>query len=231
MSDQPFRAAVIPSRSRIDDLTALLRVLMPVVDMAVIIDNGYEDRLTAAGLRKSVGLGFGTRAALRIHRDTEQPPNLSRLWNVGVMIAMETASQLRDMADIAILNDDALPDSDWFPTLAVAMREQGASAACMAPVVQTATMLRQPDGGWPRLYGPAFMITGENIGIRADERLRWWAGDNDIDMRARREGGTLIVPGPWVPNRFANQTTTGELAEQAGRDRETFREIWGFHAW
>jgi hypothetical protein len=71
----------------------------------------------------------------------------------------------------------------------------------------------------------AFVIRGET-GMRADEAMRWWYFDSDLDQRARLAGGVLYVRGPQVTNSLANTTTTGVLAEQAEKDRAVFEAKW-----
>ena len=87
----------------------------------------------------------------------------------------------------------------------------------------------QPMHSWVRA-SLHLMFKVERLDL-ANEDLRWWYGDNDIDMKARRLGGTLILPGPVPSNRLANQSTTGILAEQAGKDRATFESIYGPVPW
>lgn len=83
--------------------------------------------------------------------------------------------------------------------------------------------------GCPACHGAGSHV--EPAALRADERMRWWWQDTDLDWQARGLGGMLVVPGPHVPNRHANESTVGELAEQAGRDGEIFVEKWGFRPW
>jgi hypothetical protein len=71
----------------------------------------------------------------------------------------------------------------------------------------------------------AFVIRGE-VGLRADESMRWWYFDTDLDQQARLAGGVLSVPGPRVANSLANSTTVGPLAEQAQKDQHTFMAKW-----
>lgn len=79
-----------------------------------------------------------------------------------------------------------------------------------------------------RITGYAFMLRGEH-GQRFDEDLAWWYGDDSADWAAREQGGALLVPGIPVEHRCPNVSTVErpELAEQAGRDRQTFITKWG----
>jgi hypothetical protein len=80
-------------------------------------------------------------------------------------------------------------------------------------------------------------------GLRADERMRWWCGDNDIEMSALAHGrGTYAVPGcvfqpadgsQGLLHRFPDQSTAASPALQAqtGKDMDTYVAKWGFRPW
>ncbi len=244
MSEQrPNRYAIIPTHNRRQRLTTLCSSLAGQVDMIVIIDNASEPPIKAMIDRGRRLIDTGT--LIQVIRDDEQPPNLSRLWNVGLARVAEVQAasfhSLRhgDIAtwDVAILNDDVEVWPGWFDGVAGQMRERGAAAAFSRPYGGEVLVTNEPDNHARRwLYGPAFIIRGELAAkpgdpLWAEERLRWWAGDNAMDVNAQRNGGVLAVSGDLVPNHHANESTTGALAEQAGRDRETFREIYGWYAW
>lgn len=63
--------------------------------------------------------------------------------------------------------------------------------------------------------------------------MRWWFFDTDLDRRARRAGGMVMIGGYAVPNLRPNDYTNAkpELTEQAVRDRARFAEIWGKVPW
>lgn len=233
------RYAIIPTHNRHELLTQLVIALTPQVNRILVIDNASDPRVSEANLRAARDatadawdFGRGRFAACVVARDEEQPPNLSRLWQAG--LAQVAAWEPEATYDVAILNDDAEIYPGWFDILADSMREQGAAAACTWPSSDVGlgtggNLLR-----W--LYGPAFIIRGElarkpGDPLWPDERLRWWGGDTLMDLRAQQSGGVLRVQGPLVVNRHANSSTVGALAEQAGRDRETFREITGRYGW
>lgn len=224
------RYALIPTHNRHAMLDELVERITPEVDMIVVVDNASSPPVNAIDLR------FQPEATgVIVVYDSEQPPNLSRLWNVGFdQIANHATLADESRWDVAVLNDDALPPAGWFARTADKMREYGAGAACVKPM--TERLLTEPRPGlFERMDGSAFIVRGELTRpggqLRADERLRWWGGDNQLDMNARSSGGMLILHGEHVPNRHANQSTVGVLAEQAGRDRETFREINGWYGW
>lgn len=228
MTERVSRLAVIPSHNRPDELNRLLAALRDQCDIAIVIDNASTPPLKPKAPGSIVHLMY----------DDEQPPNLSRLWNVGLDEArrMVEAWDLLDADgayDVAVFNDDAVPPPGWWDAVSGAMRRYGAAAGCSDPHgldwADRVKVDADPDI-MTRMTGWAFMLRGE-LGLRADERYRWWWGDTDLDWRARRAGGMVVVPGFPVGNTLANSTTVGVLAEQAGRDRQTFIDVWGYAPW
>lgn len=236
---QRGRYAIIPTHNRIDEVTRLVVEMTQQVDTVMVIDNASDPRVRVEDLTYARDSALVPDATGKIWSwyDEEQPPNLARLWNDGLSACATMAKREGYTEwDVAILNDDVQPYAGWFARCAEAMRAAGAAAACTGPrpVLKT-----EPDadlGG--RMYGPAFVIRGELAAsldgpLRADERLKWWFQDTDLDWRARRNGGMLVVVGDHVPHLYPNRSTVTvpELGEQAGRDRETFREIHGWCPW
>lgn len=246
MTDAPGHRgsyAIIPTHNRHAEVAALAGAMAMQAGMVVVIDNAStppvaHDELVEARFAH-VRDGGGDPGRIWLWRDEEQPPNLSRMWNAGLAAIADDAARAGYVEwDVAILNDDAVVPEGWFALVAGAMRSAGAAAACsLANIGHRSILKTEPDADiGRRLYGPAFIIRGELAAgpvapLVAEERLPWWFQDTDLDWKARRAGGMLLVPGPHVPNMHANESTVGALAEQAGRDRETFREIWGGVPW
>jgi len=180
------------------------------------------------------GIRIGTGIGVPMIWDPHQPPNLSRLWNHGLnRVAKLAAAEGLGQWDVAVLNDDAVIPPYWFEQLGHAMRSNACAAAGYGPVDRVTvhdspgtTRLDERMPGW------AFLLRGE-AGIRADEQFRWWCGDNDIDMQARRLGGTLIYPGDHVKHYFPDQSTATrpELQAMTGPDMARFVEKWGWRPW
>lgn len=231
MSEIP-RAAVIATHNRLAELMHCVEAIRPQVDVLVVVDNASTPPVHYHDFDEDTGL-----PSFLIH-DPEQPPNLSRLWNVGLARVRRAyeASMIRKW-NVAILNDDAIPPPGWFDAVAGAMRDHGADAASSDPFDQMPVgMAARMGAGAPmsvhtRLAGWAMMLRGEWEGARFDERLRWWFGDDELSLRAREAGGLVHVGGFPVPNTGADSSTRGVLAEQAGRDRATFVQITGRQPW
>lgn len=222
------RYAVIPTHNRFDHLVELLSQLGTSCDDVIIIDNASDppvdlQRLLVESL---------ARPTIHIIRDGEQPPNLARLWN-RAFEWIESRECESDAWDVAVLNDDAKLPPGWYDYVAKALREYDVVAASADAYghVKTPLVRRQPDNDlMTRMCPWAFVFRGE-LCPRADENLRWWWQDTDLEWRFRLAGGTVIMPGYVVKNVGANSSTHGELAEQAGRDRRTFAAKWGYNPW
>ena len=228
------RLAVVPTHNRPAELARLIAAIAPQCDHLVIIDNASDPPVPKFEIDEWPAGRSGQPHScwIKVVRDDEQPPNLSRLWNVGLNLAANLYRGLPAF-DVAVLNDDAVPPPGWWDAVSGAMRANGAAAACSDPhgTLTSPLVKVQPDGDiMGRMCGWAFMLRGE-AGLRVDERFRWWFGDTDLDWRARRTGGMVVVPGFAAGNTGANSSTVGVLAEQAGRDRETFTEVWGYAPW
>lgn len=216
--------AVIPSRNRREQLNNLVHQLLADDVKVVVIDNGYEDCPLDTDSRAS-----GTW--LTTCYDT--PPNLSKLWNIGLKWVAELQSESPEEYVVAVLNDDLVLPDRFVSRLANAIVQTGGAAAYPDQHGFGQTLKHEfagPISLFRRMTGYAFALRG-SAGILADERLKWWYGDDDIDWRARQNGGSVLVGGLKVEHLTPNTTTVGELAEQAGRDRETFIEKWGRAPW
>jgi len=208
--------AVVPTEGRpcLHDCLAALR---DQVDRVILVaNNGYT------------GADAGRGAWVAV--DTEKQPNISRWWNIGLDAAWDAALLLEntDRWNVIVLNDDTVMAPGSVGTLTAGLRRhEGAHLAFCGPQEK---LLTRP--GPDRITGWCFALRGEG-GLRADEELKWWAGDNDLDWRARESGGSVIVPGVEHTHLYPNGYTVQnrELSEQAGRDMAVFTHKWGRTAW
>jgi GT2 family glycosyltransferase len=218
------RYAIIPTHNRPQQLAALVGSLGPQVDHILVLDNASQppvdwSKLAAAALP----------ATVEVLRDPQQPPHLYRFWNVLFDAVAEHAKASGYEAwDVAVLNDDAIVPSGWFDVCSTVMR--GHDTAVIAhtgtvPVHRHELLDAYPYPREKRMCPWAFVIRGE-AGLRADESMAWWFGDDDLCRQAIDAGGVIAVPGPLVINANAVESTTGALAEQAEQDRKTFEAKW-----
>lgn len=220
------RFVIIPTKDRPAWLVPLVESLAPQCDAIVVLDNASDPPLDEDALN---ALPY---ARVDVIRDEEQPPHLSRFWNV----MFDRCEKLADGApawDVAVLNDDVLCPFGWFEIVAEALRSHptavlahtGTARAPRTPVLR----VEMDNELITRMCPHAFVVRGE-LGLRADESMRWWYFDTDFDWQARRCGGVLSVPGPLVSNALANTTTVGALREQADRDHDAFEAKWNVDA-
>lgn len=228
-----FRVAVIPARDRHDMLDDCINSVIDQVDRIIVVDNLSNPPIDPEPWRGKV-------VVVPVPID---PPNISALWNVGLLHADFASGRpdgrgltvFDDAWDIAVLNSDVVVPPGWIDTLSTAMRSTTAVLAYpdqhggQQQILHTRA---EPIDLRQRITGYAFMLRGEHR-LRFDEDLAWWFGDDDGDWRAREEGGALLVPGIPVEHRAPNVSTheRPELLEQTGRDRATFEAKWGRTPW
>jgi len=211
--------AVIPSGQRPVELADLIHDLVDNGGARVIIvDTGY-DRINIGDPRITVIQDHG-------------PINISRWWNTGLKHVYGLQDGTDDEFTVAVLNDDLRVPPNFVERLDWELNATGAAAACPAPGMRAPAMLVNTLKMQPRMLGFAFALRG-SLKLLADENIVWWYGDNDLDWRARDLGGVVHVGGSWegFEHLYPDSTTVGELAEQAGRDRETFVAKWGVAPW
>lgn len=225
MSDL-HRAAVIPTRNRHDMLADCINSVIDQVDRVLVIDNLSDPPIDPDPWDGKVGV-----VSLPI-----DPPNISTLWNVGLALADAGAYRTGAEAwDVAVLNSDVVIPPGWIDGLSTAMRSTTAVLAYPDQHGGREQILHtkaEPIDLRQRITGYAYMVRGE-AGLRLDEDLAWWYGDDSLDWTARESGGALLVPGFTVEHRCPNGSMNErpELQEQAGRDRDTFARKWGRTPW
>lgn len=221
------RFAVVLTHNRPGMLVDCVTAIHTQVDVTLVIDNASTPPVDHATLPSSAE----HRVAVR--QVPDQPPNLARLWNLGFDVAANLADG--DPWWIAVLCDDALVPPGWVDAVTAAMVDTGAAAGCSNPWghQHPPRVKTEPDSDlMGRMPGWAFILDGSR-GIRADETMKWWFLDTDLDWQARAAGGMVMIGGHPVPNRAPNEYTVGVpgLAEQAGRDRERFAVKHGRCPW
>lgn len=213
--------AIITTHNRPVELRRLIDILFEQCDRIVVIDNASDPAVSLSDRH------------IWVIRDEEQPPNLYRLWNVGLDAVADHASSNYAEWDVALFNDDAVIPPGWYEVMSEMIRTTDCAAASgdTYGYIRRPTLKTQPDRDlMGRMCPWAFVHRGE-LGLRADEDYGWWWGDSHFDWQLRALGGVMVLPGWIAHNTLANSTTVGALAEQAGRDRVTFEKKWGFVPW
>lgn len=219
-----IKYALILTHDRFEETCDVINDIKDQVDRILVIDNASKVPFHTLWDRRVPGLW--------IIRDLTKPANLAYLWNLGLsQIAMQVREN--EPYKVAMLTDDVRIPAGWFRAVSNAMDSSGAAAGCSSPWPNATTTIlkREPDRDIVnRMFGPAFIVRGE-ANLVANEDLKWWWNDTDLDWKARGAGGMVMVPGYVVENRYPNASTVGENAIQAGRDREAFGAFWGTIPW
>jgi len=149
------------------------------------------------------------------------PINIHRWWNQGIHHAVAQGAR-----HVAVLNDDVLMKPDSLATLLDGMNGATlASPGARRPGTQAA-LHTNPSKHAPMVIDGSCWIINTTHGLRADEGYRWWFGDNDLDLRARRDHhGVWIDPVPMThlhpteATRASEQLTTLAKADQIRWER------------
>jgi glycosyltransferase involved in cell wall biosynthesis len=219
-----LRGALILTHNRPELLAECITAIKPQVDLVLVVDNASDP---PARVEQDVHVLYVP----------DQPPNVANLWNQGWDWFAKFKHQYNehDGLDIGMLCDDAVVPEGWFTAVTDGMRLTGAAIGCSnpwgtphQPHIKT-TVDRDIMG---RMIGWAFVIDADKE-LRADESMRWWWQDTDLDFRARSVGGMVMVGGYPVPNSRPGEYTNivPGLGEQVGRDREAFIAKWGQAPW
>jgi hypothetical protein len=188
------RFAVIPTHDRPEEFARCVAAIRPQVDRVIAVCHGEEALIYA--LDHDID---------RVPYMVEGRANISAMWNLGLD---EADAMTTGPYDIAVLNDDAIPASDWFEVLTYWMHFEGADGV---------SERRGP--GRDFIAGWAFILNGE-AGIRADEQFVHWYGDDDL----QRQGDPwCFVDGITTPNTRAMTTSRSpEARAQIALDRAAF---------
>lgn len=212
------RYAVIVTRDRPGPYAACVTAIKDQVDDIITVCHGVAAAAYATGIP--------------VRYDPE-PPNISAMWNLALDLLSEAFPE--QAYDVAVLNDDAIVPAYWFDHVSGPMSFMDAAAGCVDQHHRLAAPLLHRTPGpvdlHERLTGYAFILDGTK-GIRANETMRWWLSDDDLDWQARTRGGTAIVPGEPVQHPVNGGTAcVGRFAQWFEEDRQQFIERWGSAPW
>lgn len=219
--------AIIPTNGR-QFVHDCIDSLLPQVDGIVLVTNGeIADHKVLQPDPK-----------VHVIADVYANLNISRWWNVGLdWVAYHMADWGESPTqpwNSLVVNDDVIACHNLVEKLSGEMRQSGAALAFPNQFDNHRAFHKEakPIDLHHRITGYCFMLRGES-GLRLDENLVWWYGDDDLDWRARTEGGSLLVPWCKVQHLAPNGTMVAcpELHRQASQDRQTFINKWGKAPW
>ena len=146
-------------------------------------------------------------------------PNIQRWWARGIQAAHD-----RGATFVAVVNDDIQMTPQTLPTLAAELERTGAAIASPSrPPFRDGRHTRPLVPYEPRLWGSLWVLRLDS-GLRPDPRYVWWYGDNDLDIRARRHHGGVVLADVEYQHLHPGEGTakSPELQAQADRDAQTF---------
>jgi len=115
-------------------------------------------------------------------------PNIQRWWKSGIEEARS-----RGATSVAVVNDDISITPETLPALEQALLSTGAAIASPSrPEYRTGLHKRPLIPYEPRLWGSLWVLRLDS-GLRPDPGYVWWYGDNDLDIRARRDHGGVVL--------------------------------------
>lgn len=116
--------------------------------------------------------------------------NIQRWWLRGIEESVAHGAN-----HVAVVNDDISLTPDTLRDLSAELLRTGAAVASPSRSgFPNGLHKRRLIPYEPRLWGSLWVLNVES-GLRPDLRYRWWFGDNDLDIRARkRHGGVVLAP-------------------------------------
>ena len=156
------------------------------------------------------------------------PINIQRWWTVGIEEAVA-----RGATAVAVSNDDVALDSETLTLLYTQMQATGATIAAPARDNKRRGLHRGRLVPYsPVMWGSLWMMNPHH-GLLPDTRYQWWYGDNDLDIRARKQHAGVVSVDVVFEHRNAGESTgeSVELQELARQDRELFEDQYGQLIW
>ena len=139
--------------------------------------------------------------------DDHGPVSIQRWWNAGL-----DAAQMSGARWAVVVNDDVSLPPDAPAEMAARLEADGAWLCGADPDAMT---------GW-------CWALDLDSPLRPDEGFRWWFGDNDLWLRAERDGrltGVNVGAVHHHPNEATERSP--ELTALAREDEAVFRRKWG----
>lgn len=156
------------------------------------------------------------------------PPNIQRWWNAGIEEARS-----RGATTVAVVNDDISMTPETLPALDKALLSTGAAIASPSRPEFRAGLHKRPLIPYePRLWGSLWVLRLDS-GLRPDPGYVWWYGDNDLDIRARRDHGGVVLIDVEYQHLHPGEGTAAseELRAQTDIDARTFETQYARLLW
>lgn len=133
--------------------------------------------------------------------------NIQRWWVRGIELADRSGA-----THVAVVNDDVSIDRETLPLLSRALSATGAAIASPSRgPFRNGLHKGRLVPYEPRLWGSLWMLNLDS-GLRPNQSYRWWYGDNDLDIQARKRfGGVVLVPVTFEHHHPGEQT--GQLTD------------------
>lgn len=173
------------------------------------------DQIVIVETKSGIDLPSGV---VRIH-DFDSP-NIQRWWNLGI-----EASIARGASTVAVLNDDIRVNSDTLPRLLDQLLKSRATIASPSrPGIANKRYTRPLVPYSPRIWGCIWMLDTQS-GLRPDQRYAWWYGDEDLDIRARKNFNGVVTVDVYYEHYFAGEGTSQNpfLQALAEKDAQTYQ--------
>jgi hypothetical protein len=140
------------------------------------------------------------------------PHNIQRWWNKGIDIARENGGDY-----VAVLNDDLILKDNPINTIAQAMKDNDAIIGYPHP---------HSGNGLTHVAGYCWVLDLKS-GLRTDETLRWYFGDDDILLQVLGLGKAVYVPAEVKHMHGVVGTAQSQyLQELTVLDQKYFIEKW-----
>ncbi len=182
---------------------------------ALIDDCGLpRERIVVVATRPGVELPDGV-----VVIEDHSPPNIQRWWTEGIGEA-----ERRGATSVAVVNDDIRVTPQTLRALEQALAQTGAAIASPSrPPFKNGVHKRPLVPYEPRLWGSLWVLRLAS-GLRPDQRYVWWYGDNDLDIRARRDHGGVVLREVEYEHLHPSEGTSSNpaLVAQTDRDAQTF---------
>ena len=184
--------------------------------LSSLIDNcGLpREQIIIVSTREGIDLPVGT-----ITIEDLGTPNIQRWWARGIAEAEKLGA-----TTVAVVNDDISLTPQTLGTLSDALHRTGAAIASPSrPPFKNGLHKRPLVPYEPRLWGSLWVLRLDS-GLRPDERYVWWYGDNDLDIRARRRHGGVVLENVEYEHLHPGEGTakSPELQAQSDRDAQRF---------